>query len=358
MSILQVHSCRKSKGWLKISVSVVCFGLLVWMIWKSDPEVLWNHMLLMGWQTLVLCVGLWFVIYVLNALSWGMIVWSVSGVRIPYIDILRYTISGYALNYITPLGMLGGEPYRIWALKKQTDLGHATSSVMLYAMMHFCSHFLFWIIGCLVALSMFVCSSVWKCSLLLAVVALCVFLLFVFFQGFKLGFVEALFASLSRMPLLGPKVASWFEKNRVLIASIDQSIRSLPNLYKGKLLLSLFLELAARLVGCLEFCFLGLAIGFSIDYVEALCISAFSSLFANVLFFSPLQMGTREGGIVWSLWLIGYGADFDNLLPLAVAVSLGTRIREFVWIALGLILIIINEYMGDSPRNNNESSNT
>mgnify|MGYP003294546357 CR=1 FL=1 len=81
---------------------------------------------------------------------------------------------------------------------------------------------------------------------------------------------------------------------------------------------------------------------------------AFSSLLMNILFFSPMQMGTREGGIMLALQLlvpsvvsnVGTGTP---LLAVAVALSFATRLRELIWIAIGLAMMRMKE----TPDNEN-----
>ena len=78
------------------------------------------------------------------------------------------------------------------------------------------------------------------------------------------------------------------------------------------------------------------ALGYpSFGYFEALLVVAFSSLLANILFFSPMQVGTREGGILLALQYLLSG----HLLPVALTLSFATRIREFFWIAVGLAIM-------------------
>ena len=109
---------------------------------------LWQHLCHAGYW-LIPIVGIWIVVYGLNALAWKAIIEGNIGTKAPisFWRIYRLTITGYALNYATPVGGLGGEPYRIMELSKDIDKQHATSSVILYAMMHFFAHFWFWFLS-------------------------------------------------------------------------------------------------------------------------------------------------------------------------------------------------------------------
>ena len=117
---------------------------IVLMLCTSDisyPD-LWMNIQKAGyWFPAVL--GLWILIYWLNAWSWSVIINDGTVSKVPFRCIYKYTISGYALNYVTPVGLLGGEPYRIMELTPYVGASKATSSVILYAMMHIFFAFLF-----------------------------------------------------------------------------------------------------------------------------------------------------------------------------------------------------------------------
>jgi uncharacterized membrane protein YbhN (UPF0104 family) len=87
-------------------------------------------------------IGLWVIIYLFNTLSWYIIIRDgKKGTPIPFWKVYKLTVSGFALNYATPVGLMGGEPYRIMELTPYVGASKATSSVILYVMMHIFSHF-------------------------------------------------------------------------------------------------------------------------------------------------------------------------------------------------------------------------
>ena len=118
-------------------IGVVAVVVMLFTFDVSFVE-LWQHLCHAGYW-LIPIIGVWFLVYGLNALAWQATIEGNLGGKAPvsFWRIYRLTITGYALNYATPVGGLGGEPYRIMELSKDIDKEHATSSVILYAMMHF-----------------------------------------------------------------------------------------------------------------------------------------------------------------------------------------------------------------------------
>ena len=57
---------------------------------------------------------LWVFLYLANAWSWSVIIHDGAAPKVPFLKIYKYTISGYALNYVTPVGLLGGELTVLW----------------------------------------------------------------------------------------------------------------------------------------------------------------------------------------------------------------------------------------------------
>lgn len=335
------------------NVRTFCFvagaAVLVAMIAAGNPVELWHNVVALRW-CLPAVVAVWGAGYVLNALSWNTIIRSnVLAAPLPFGRLFRFTVTGFAINYITPFGLLGGEPYRIVELKPYLGVERSTGAVILYMMMHVCSHFFFWILSCaLVAFAVGVRSAA-GAGVLAAVAVVCAALIFWFFRGYRAGMAVRLVGILGRWPLVGRWVARLSGEQRARLQLVDDNIGSLLSRHPRAFWTSMGLEFVSRLVNCCEIWIILHLLGVSAGYVSAVIVVALSSLLANVLFFAPLQLGTREGGLLLALQVILPSMTMAELLPLAVSVSLMTRVREFFWIAVGLVFLRIHNPAALSP---------
>ena len=284
-------------------------------------------------------VILWSFIYLMNACSFGLIINDGTHNRVPSGKIFQLTVSGYALNYVTPLGLMGGEPYRILELKEYVGGKKATSAVILYSMMHICSHFCFWLSAVVLYVVLHFCVGSkyllngWMCGMLgvMTVVFACV--LWFFSLGYKYGFVVKVFGLLSHIPLVKKWAANYLDKHRSDLEDVDSRIAFLHTQRRAPFWWSLLLEYAARVVSCVEYWLLiGMLVrGFT--FWDSILVMAFSSLFSNLIFFSPMQVGGFEGGMA----LAAGGVQVPGAYGLYTA--LVARLRQIVWTVFGILLM-------------------
>ena len=327
-------------------IGVVAVVVMLFTFDVSFVE-LWQHLCHAGYW-LIPIIGVWFLVYGLNALAWQATIEGNLGGKAPvsFWRIYRLTITGYALNYATPVGGLGGEPYRIMELSKDIDKEHATSSVILYAMMHFFAHFWFWFISIFIYLALVFAGDLpintFIGTVLGIIVVFCLLAFYLFSKGYRNGLVKYVLGVVAHIPGLKKWTLRFWGRHAEAIENIDKQIASLHGQDKKAFYKSLVLEYLSRVVQSSEVLFMLLLFGIdngggfegiTITYLHSILIVAFTTLFANLIGFLPMQLGVQEGGFVLSIAALGLSA------ALGIFVSIICRVREIIWIIVGIGLM-------------------
>ena len=315
-------------------LGALALGIMIYSIGLGN---IWRDMKQTGWWYLPI-IGMWLVVYMINTLSLYVILrdGSQETKRIGFFRLFKLTISGFAINYITPFGLMGGEPYKIIELQPELGIQKSTSSVLLGTMMRVVAHFIFWMVSIPLLLFLVpVLSDSVEIGIIITT-GTTFLLLFWAYRVYTRGGVNRALIISSRLPFVGKKIKAYRAVNQDKIHQMDELISDLYKNRKSDFFLSLSLEFIARILVCVEVILMMQAIKQPITIGDSVIIESLQSLFANLFFFMPMQMGAREGGFV-----IVYGI---LSIPLAygVFVSLCKRIRELFWTLIGVVLIKIN----------------
>ena len=169
-----------------------------------------------------------------------------------------------------------------------------------------------------------------------------VLLIYFFFKGYRNGMAVRTLTILQHIPFIRKWARRFASEKQETLQRIDQQIAALHKQRKTTFYASLGLEFAARILGCLEVYFILNILSEKTAFADSILIVAFTSLFANIFFFSPMQMGTREGGFALSTGGLSIPSAFG------VFTRLITRVRELFWIIIGVLLIKVGN---TSPKN-------
>lgn len=212
-------------------------------------------------------------------------------------------------------------------------------------MTHIFSHFCFWLLS--IALYLLTRPIDLGMGLLLTAATLfCALGLWFFLSGYKHGLARRILNLMRHIPLVRRHATTFVERHKEQLDTIDRQIAALHRQNRRTFRLAVALEIACRVCSALEIYFVLLVLMPSADYIACILILAFTSLFANLLFFLPLQLGGREGGFLLSATGLGLTASTGIFVALII------RLRELVWTGIGLALIKIDRKKNIKNRQN------
>ena len=315
-------------GLASVVIMLATFDVSWAMLWESLQKA--------GYWLIAIAI-LWCGLYMMNTLTWRIILSESGPCSVPFLKLLKLTISGFALNYATPVGLLGGEPYRIMELTPYVGMQRATSSVVLFAMMHIFSHFWFWVTAIILWLLFMPLDPVMITVLTLSS-ALCAAGIYLFLKGYRNGMMVRAIRWAGHIPGLRSWAQRFALEHAEELKKIDAQIAELHSQSRRSFYTSFLLEYFGRILQSLEIFFILLLLGVDngwMGILHSILILAFTSLFANLLFFIPLQLGGREGGFAMSTAQIGLTSGTG------LFVSIIIRVREIFFTSLGILLIKI-----------------
>lgn len=315
------------KYW-RIALALFGTAVLVIMVRAIGPSVLLGAVRQAGW-VIVPIIVVQGVVYALNAAAWR-ITMRPDATRPSYPSVLRMSVTGFAMNFITPIVNAGGEPYRIAALSRWVGTARATGSVLLYVLVHAVSSILFWLSGIVATLLVVPLKTAFVWGLVLLAGVLLGVLAFVL-SGHRDGVVQRIANVLYKLRLR--KLSKWLADRHhgfeVVDAEITQTWRERPH----RLGIAFGLDLTARYIGTVELMLVAYAMEVPLSLTTAIVIAGFHAFAMNLFFFFPWEIGSREGSTYGLVKAVGLPVEFAGLAAILA------RVREITWTGIGMGLL-------------------
>ena len=223
------------------------------MVTQLDFIQVWDGLCHAGYWS-VAVIAIWVFLYIFNTFSWYIIINAGGRTKVSFWWLYKITISGFALNYATPGGLMGGEPYRIMSLSPIIGTERASSSVILFAMTHIFSHFWFWTISIVLYLVLYPVGT-FMVTLLGAISIFCLLGLWFFIAGYRKGLAVRTMNVLRHIPFAKGWAKRFVTRHQQQLDTIDSQIASLHKQNTRTFVTAVLSELTCRICSAAEIYF-------------------------------------------------------------------------------------------------------
>ncbi len=302
-------------------------GLFTWAVLTVDIKGVLGLISQMGWG-LFWVFAIYSIVTWVDTISWRYAFKPNEAEMLSIWNLWKIRQIGEAFNIITPFGTVGGEPLKAQLIKDQHGLtfkqGIATQVIARTTFLG--ALIAFMIPGIIILILSDTATDRFKIisSALLVVFTICIFLFFIFQARGSLGKVTGW---LTR-PFPSLKGSDFLSQMKDLDGLMSTYYRD----HAGRLWKSILFALAGWIIGLGELYVTLYFLGAEVNFFDLWIMEAVSQLIRVCSFFIPLSLGAQEGGLILIFSSIGFTPD------LGLAVSFVRRIKELLWVALGLLL--------------------
>lgn len=313
-------------------VKLAFLALGLWVVWAAVRSV--------GWETIVSHAAalheklFWLFLiypfaYCFHAAGWADAFPRNVKRHIPFGDFVVVRLIGETLNNVVPwTASLGGEPVKAELLKKRhgIPLSESYAASLIVHTTLWISLNLFVIAALLAGFqSAPLSTELWQA--LFVFLGVLAALAVILGAGLYLG----IFGTLHK---IGDRFGWWGKESAEKKRRYDHLDGQIKNYYlaqRGRFTASAAMNLLGWMTGAVETYFLMRWLGLPVGFGEAWLVEALIQALRIVTFFIPASLGAQEGGVLFLFSEFGFGH------PVAMTFAIVKRLRELVWISIGLL---------------------
>ena len=303
-------------------------GMLALAINETSVEETILHLTKISWQGILVVLVLYSLAFLIDTITWTITIISLPVNMYSIWKTFLVRIVGEAFNNTIPAGGVGGEPVKAILLKAKLGIGYRDGAVslVLAKTINMLALSLFLILGFLIMMSSSKLSTDAKQVALFGLIGI-VTLTALFFLIQNVYFatrVSRFFTSLR----LGYKFKAIHEH----IKDFDKQISHFYRSFTGRFGLSIILAIINWLLGVVEIYIAMHFLGSPVSWAEAYIIESVTQMVRLGTFFIPMSLGAQEGAFLLVVSAITGSSS------IGLALGIVRRIREIIWIGLGLLV--------------------
>jgi uncharacterized protein (TIRG00374 family) len=306
---------------------VVGAVLLILLIQKIGIATILYNIQALGWRFApILCIsGMGYTFY---TIAWMLFLNRLSD-GIGFFELFRIKISGEAINTLTPANFIGGDPMRIYLLKKNFPLAEGAASVVVDRTLQSVAILVTVLLGIIVAFLKFdELSANITYGVPIVLVVACGFMGFLLVHQ-RRGMFGLILNICKR---LGIK-RQFSERTVRRITELDGHIVDFYNQNHRSFLIALGCHIVGRLLGVVEIYAIGRVVSDDFSIFAALMLAALAPMVMALFAFVPGAIGIMEGAFSGVLYLL-------HLDPsIGITIQIAKRLRSAFWISLGLLFM-------------------
>ncbi len=315
---------------LFMAAAVALGALLLGLVLReTDLAEVWGYLSSLGASGIAAILGIYLVAFVFEVLSWQLTLSSVPLTPRWLYRLFKVLLFGVALERVTPLAGLGGEPIKALVLKRHHGVpyGEGTASLVLTRMTDVLALVVFITIGLCLVLSEDVLPGPYQAAAVAGLALLVV--------NTSLFFAVQRYRAFSRIRgwierRLGPRLGSSLVGVLDAIHAVEDRLVEFYTAQPLRFVASVAATFCEWMLGAVAAYVALDLLGRPVSFADAIVIEASTLLFISTFFFVPGDLGTQEVAIV----AITEGITGSSELGLALAAI--RRAVDLLWIGWGL----------------------
>lgn len=265
-------------------------------------------------------------VFVFDTLGWH---YSFRERKISFKNLLTVRLAGEAVNMIVPSAYFAGEPVKAYFLKRYNiSMVDGMASVVISRTIMTIAEILFVMVGVeFLILKLNLSSAQLIGSIGITLLGIPIIIFIVFIQ--KRGFFTIVLKLLQKFRLN----IRYLNEREQRLKELDQGICQFYSDKPKSFLVSFVFYFLGWLAGMTEVLLILYFINMPIDFLSAYIIESLSTVSRAITSFIPGSVGGQEGGLIGIFMILNLSAS------VALTFGILRRLRELIWIAVGLLVL-------------------